>query len=51
MRIGIDLDDTICRTTEIVHDRLAIHASSKNSETFSFQFSAMQQFQELCRGI
>lgn len=22
MRIGVDIDDTICRTTEIVHDRL-----------------------------
>ena len=22
MRIGVDLDDTICRTTEIVHDRI-----------------------------
>ena len=28
MRIGVDLDDTICRTTEIVHDRI-----EKYSET------------------
>ena len=28
MRIGIDMDDTICRTTEIVHDRLEAYSSS-----------------------
>ena len=27
MRIGIDLDDTICATTEIVHDRVEKYAS------------------------
>ena len=26
MRIGVDLDDTICRTTEIVHDRVEKYA-------------------------
>ncbi len=26
MRIGVDLDDTICRTTEIVHDRIERYA-------------------------
>lgn len=30
MRIGIGIDDTICRTTEIVHDRLEKYASEKN---------------------
>ena len=30
MRIGIDLDDTICRTTEIVHDRVEKYAASEN---------------------
>lgn len=30
MRIGVDLDDTICRTTEIVQDRLEKYAESKN---------------------
>ena len=30
MRIGVDLDDTICRTTEIVHDRLERYAKSNN---------------------
>ena len=28
MRIGIDMDDTICRTTEIVHDRLEQYSDS-----------------------
>ena len=27
MRIGVDLDDTICRTTEIVHDRVEQYAN------------------------
>ena len=26
MRIGVDMDDTICRTTEIVHDRLETYS-------------------------
>lgn len=30
MKIGIDLDDTICRTTEIVHDRVEKYASQQN---------------------
>ena len=30
MKIGIDLDDTICRTTEIVHDRVEKYAASEN---------------------
>ena len=30
MRIGIDLDDTICRTTEIVHKRIEEYASQRN---------------------
>lgn len=30
MRIGIDMDDTICRTTEIVHDRLAKYSEELN---------------------
>ncbi len=30
MRIGIDLDDTICRTTEIVHDRIEKYAALEN---------------------
>lgn len=30
MRIGVDLDDTICRTTEIVHDRVEKYAKHKN---------------------
>ena len=30
MRIGIDMDDTICRTTEIVHDRLEKYSSDIN---------------------
>ena len=30
MRIGIDIDDTICKTTEIVHDRIKIFASKHN---------------------
>lgn len=30
MRIGVDLDDTICRTTEIVQDRLEKYAESEN---------------------
>lgn len=30
MRIGVDLDDTICRTTEIVQDRLEKYAKSEN---------------------
>ena len=30
MRIGIDLDDTICRTTEIVHDRIEKYASKRH---------------------
>ena len=29
MRIGIDLDDTICRTSEIVHDRLEKYAKKE----------------------
>ena len=28
MRIGVDMDDTICRTTEIVHDRLEQYSDS-----------------------
>ena len=27
MKIGVDLDDTICRTTEIVHDRVEKYAN------------------------
>lgn len=30
MKIGIGIDDTICRTTEIVHDRLEKYAKEKN---------------------
>lgn len=30
MRIGIDLDDTICNTTEIVHNRLERYAKEEN---------------------
>ena len=30
MRIGIDMDDTICKTTEIVHDRVERYAKSEN---------------------
>ena len=30
MRIGIDLDDTICRTTEIVGDTVEEYAAKKN---------------------
>ena len=30
MRIGIDMDDTICNTTQIVQDRLKKYASSNN---------------------
>lgn len=30
MRIGIDIDDTICETTEIVHDRLEKYAKEAN---------------------
>lgn len=30
MRIGIDLDDTICRTTEIVHKKLEKYAEENN---------------------
>ena len=30
MRIGIDMDDTICRTTEIVHDRLEKYSEQLN---------------------
>ena len=30
MRIGVDLDDTICRTTEIVHDRIERYANMMN---------------------
>lgn len=30
MRIGIDLDDTICRTTEMVSDKMAEYAKKKN---------------------
>ena len=26
MRIGIDLDDTICRTTEMVHEKMDEYA-------------------------
>ena len=29
MRIGIDMDDTICRTTEIVHDRCEKYAEAR----------------------
>ena len=32
MRLGIDLDDTICRTTEIVRDRLEKYAKEKGIE-------------------
>lgn len=30
MKIGIDLDDTICRTTEIVHKKLEEYAENLN---------------------
>ena len=30
MRIGVDLDDTICRTTEIVHNRVEKYAEDEN---------------------
>ena len=30
MKIGIDLDDTICRTTEIVHKKLKEYAENIN---------------------
>lgn len=30
MRIGIDLDDTICRTTEKVHEKLEVYAKEVN---------------------
>lgn len=30
MRIGIDLDDTICRTTEMVNDKMKEYAKKKN---------------------
>ena len=30
MRIGVDLDDTICRTTEIVHKKMDEYASKNN---------------------
>lgn len=30
MRIGVGIDDTICRTTEIVHDRLERYAKENN---------------------
>ena len=32
MRIGIDLDDTICRTTEMVHKKLEEYSKEKNLE-------------------
>lgn len=30
MRIGLDIDDTICKTTEIVHNRIEIFAEKHN---------------------
>lgn len=30
MRIGIDLDDTICRTTEMVHEKMDDYAAKKH---------------------
>ena len=30
MRIGMDMDDTICKTTEIVHDRLEKYSEQLN---------------------
>ena len=30
MRIGVGFDDTICRTTEIVHDRVEKYAAAEN---------------------
>ena len=40
MRIGIDLDDTICRTSEIVHDRLDRYATKEKRKDEKYQISA-----------
>ena len=32
MRIGIDLDDTICRTTEMVHEKMDEYSSKTNRD-------------------
>ena len=32
MRIGIDLDDTICRTTEMVHEKMDEYAAKTNRD-------------------
>ena len=43
MRIGIGMDDTICRTTEIVHEKMEEYARDKNIEVLEVMNSELER--------